>query len=74
MNFGIPADYLKLKQLGIDVKGKIVLARYGGGWRSIKPKVAAEHGAIACLIYSDPHEDGYSQGDVYPDGPFAAPA
>ncbi len=70
VNFGIPADYLKLKQLGIDVKGKIVLARYGGSWRGIKPKVAAEHGAIACLIYSDPHEDGYSQGDVYPDGPF----
>jgi N-acetylated-alpha-linked acidic dipeptidase len=70
VNFGIPADYVKLKQLGIDVKGKIVLARYGGSWRGIKPKVAAEHGAIACLIYSDPHEDGYSQGDVYPDGPF----
>ena len=70
VNFGIPADYVKLKQLGIDVKGKIVLARYGGSWRGIKPKVAAEHGAIACLIYSDPHEDGYSQGDAYPEGPF----
>jgi len=52
------------------VKGKIVLARYGGSWRGIKPKVAAEHGAIACIIYSDPHEDGYFQGEVYPDGPF----
>ena len=52
------------------MKGKIVLARYGGSWRGIKPKVAAEHGAIACIIYSDPHEDGYFQGDVYPDGPF----
>jgi N-acetylated-alpha-linked acidic dipeptidase len=70
VNFGIPADYETLTKLGIDVKGKIVLARYGGSWRGIKPKVAAEHGAIACIIYSDPHEDGYAQGDVYPDGPF----
>ena len=70
VNYGIPADYDTLKTLGIDVKGKIVLARYGGSWRGIKPKVAAEHGAIACIIYSDPHEDGYFQGDVYPDGPF----
>jgi N-acetylated-alpha-linked acidic dipeptidase len=70
VNFGIPADYETLQKLGIDVKGKIVLARYGGSWRGIKPKVAAEHGAIACLIYSDPHEDGYFQGEVYPDGPF----
>jgi N-acetylated-alpha-linked acidic dipeptidase len=70
VNFGIPADYETLDKLGISVKGKIVLARYGGSWRGIKPKVAAEHGAIACIIYSDPHEDGYFQGDVYPDGPF----
>ncbi|HJZ78287.1 MAG TPA: transferrin receptor-like dimerization domain-containing protein [Vicinamibacterales bacterium] len=70
VNFGVPADYDTLAKLGIDVKGKIVLARYGGSWRGIKPKVAAEHGAIACLIYSDPHEDGYFQGEVYPDGPF----
>jgi N-acetylated-alpha-linked acidic dipeptidase len=70
VNYGIPADYETLKKLGIDVKGKIVLARYGGSWRGIKPKVAAEHGAIACIIYSDPHEDGYFQGEVYPDGPF----
>src|SRR5262245_8789400 len=70
VNFGVPGDYETLAKLGIDVKGKIVLARYGGSWRGIKPKVAAEHGAIACLIYSDPHEDGYFQGDVYPDGPF----
>ena len=70
VNFGIPADYETLAKLGISVKGKIVLARYGGSWRGIKPKVAAEHGAIACLIYSDPHEDGYFQGDVYPEGPF----
>src|SRR5262245_54459015 len=70
VNFGVPGDYETLGKLGIDVKGKIVLARYGGSWRGIKLKVAAEHGAIACLIYSDPHEDGYFQGDVYPDGPF----
>ncbi len=70
VNFGVPADYETLATLGIDVKGKIVLARYGGSWRGIKPKVAAEHGAIACIIYSDPHEDGYFQGEVYPDGPF----
>jgi len=70
VNFGIPADYETLDKLGISVKGKIVLARYGGSWRGIKPKVAAEHGAIACIIYSDPHEDGYFQGDVYPDGPY----
>jgi N-acetylated-alpha-linked acidic dipeptidase len=70
VNFGIPSDYETLDKLGISVKGKIVLARYGGSWRGIKPKVAAEHGAIACIIYSDPHEDGYFQGEVYPDGPF----
>ncbi|HZR22783.1 MAG TPA: transferrin receptor-like dimerization domain-containing protein [Vicinamibacterales bacterium] len=70
VNFGIPADYDELKKMNVDVRGKIVLARYGGSWRGIKPKVAAEHGAVACIIYSDPHEDGYYQGDVYPDGPF----
>jgi len=70
VNFGIPADYETLDKLGISVKGRIVLARYGGSWRGIKPKVAAEHGAIACIIYSDPHEDGYFQGEVYPDVPF----
>jgi N-acetylated-alpha-linked acidic dipeptidase len=72
VNFGVPADYDELQKLGVDVKGKIVLARYGGSWRGIKPKVAAEHGAIGCLIYSDPREDGYFQGDIYPDGPFRA--
>src|SRR5205823_1039107 len=53
-----------------DVKGKIVIAKYGGSWRGIKPKVAAEHGAIGCIIYSDPADDGYWQGDVYPGGAF----
>jgi N-acetylated-alpha-linked acidic dipeptidase len=68
VNYGIPSDYDELEQRGIDVKGKIVIARYGGSWRGIKPKVAAEHGAIACLIYSDPKNDGFYQGDVYPKG------
>jgi N-acetylated-alpha-linked acidic dipeptidase len=63
---GIPADYDELAERGVDVKGKIVIARYGGSWRGIKPKVAAEHGAIGCIIYSDPAGDGYFQGDVYP--------
>jgi N-acetylated-alpha-linked acidic dipeptidase len=70
VNYGMPADYEKLKELGISVKGKIVLARYGAGWRGIKPKVAHENGAIGCLIYSDPRDDGYFQGDVYPHGPY----
>jgi len=70
VNYGIPADYELLERNGVDVKGKIVIARYGGSWRGIKPKVAAEHGAIGCLIYSDPHDDGYFQGDVYPKGAY----
>jgi len=68
VNYGLPQDYEQLEELGIDVKGKIVIARYGGSWRGIKPKVAAERGAIGCLIYSDPRDDGYFQGDVYPKG------
>ena len=70
VNYGIPKDYETLAQKGIDVKGKIVIARYGGSWRGIKPKVAAEHGAIGCIIYSDPHDDGYFEGDVYPAGAY----
>lgn len=70
VNYGIPADYEALARRGISVKGAIVIARYGGSWRGIKPKVAAEHGAIGCLIYSDPADDGYSQGDVFPKGPM----
>jgi N-acetylated-alpha-linked acidic dipeptidase len=68
VNYGVPRDYEELERRGIDVKGKIAIARYGGSWRGIKPKVAAEHGAIGCLIFSDPSGDGYSQGDVYPKG------
>jgi N-acetylated-alpha-linked acidic dipeptidase len=68
VNFGVPADYEELERRGIDVKGKIVLARYYGSWRGIKPKVAAEHGAVGCIIFSDPHEDGFFNGPVYPEG------
>ena len=70
VNYGIPGDYEELARMGIDVKGKIILARYGGSWRGIKPKVAYEHGAIGCIIFSDPKDDGYGRGDVYPKGPF----
>lgn len=70
VNYGVPKDYDELERRGINVKGKIVIAKYGGSWRGIKPKVAAEKGAIGCLIYSDPKDDGYGQGDVYPKGPF----
>ena len=68
VNYGMPADYERLEELGVDVKGKLVIARYYGGWRGIKPKVAAEHGAIGCIIYSDPKDDGYYGDDVYPLG------
>jgi N-acetylated-alpha-linked acidic dipeptidase len=70
VNYGVPADYDVLERNGVDVKGKIVIARYGGSWRGIKPKVAAEKGAIGCIIYSDPRDDGYFQGDVYPKGAY----
>lgn len=70
VNRGIPADYDELEKMGVSVKGKIVIAKYGGSWRGIKPKVAYEHGAVGCIIYSDPEDDGYAAGDVYPDGAF----
>ena len=62
VNYGMPDDYKELARRGIDVKGKIVIARYGQGWRGLKPKLAYEHGAVGCLIYSDPQDDGYSAG------------
>ena len=68
VNYGIPDDYEKLERMGVSVKSAIVIARYGNSWRGIKPKVAAEHGAVGCLIYSDPADDGYVQGDVFPNG------
>jgi len=70
VNYGIPADYDELARHNISVKGAIVIARYGGSWRGIKPKVAAEHGAVGCLIYSDPRDDGYGAGTVFPNGPM----
>ncbi|HXY97162.1 MAG TPA: transferrin receptor-like dimerization domain-containing protein [Steroidobacteraceae bacterium] len=73
LNYGMAKDYQELARRGIDVKGKIVIARYGSGWRGLKPKLAQEHGAIGCIIYSDPHEDGYAQGDVYPQGGWRPP-
>jgi N-acetylated-alpha-linked acidic dipeptidase len=73
VNYGVPADYEELERRGISVKGAIVIAKYGGSWRGIKPKVAAEHGAIGCLIYSDPADDGYGGGAVFPKGPMRPP-
>jgi len=70
VNYGRPVDYEQLERFGVSVKGAIVIARYGASWRGIKPKVAAEHGAIGCLIYSDPRDDGYFGGEVFPDGPM----
>jgi len=73
VNYGVPADYDELDRMGISVKGAIVIARYGGSWRGIKPKVAFEHGAVGCLIYSDPRDDGYAEGDVFPKGAWRPP-
>ena len=70
VNYGIPEDYETLESKGLSVEGKIVIARYGRSWRGIKAKLAQTHGAIACLIYSDPRDDGYYQGQTYPDGPY----
>ncbi len=70
VNYGIPADYEQLEKMGVSVKGAIVIAKYGQSWRGIKPKLAAEKGAIGCIIYSDPHDDGYHAGDVYPKGAY----
>src|ERR1700742_4196899 len=69
VNYGIPADYEELARHGVSVKGAIVIARYGESWRGIKPKLAAEHGAVGCILYSDPRDDGYGIEDVYPAGP-----
>ncbi len=69
VNYGIPSDYEELQRMGISVQGTIVIAKYGQSWRGIKPKLAAEHGAVGCLVYSDPKDDGYVQGEVYPKGP-----
>jgi N-acetylated-alpha-linked acidic dipeptidase len=73
VNYGMREDYLQLQRLGVSVKGKIVIARYGEGWRGLKPKLAQDNGAVGCIIYSDPRDDGYAAEDVYPQGP-ARPA
>ena len=73
VNYGIPEDYEQLARLGVSVKGAIVIAKYGHSWRGIKPKVAAEHGAVGCLIYSDPNEDGFKQGETFPAGAWRPP-
>src|ERR1700722_11769074 len=73
VNQGMPDDYKELEREGISVNGRIVLSRYGGGWRGLKPKLAYEHGAVGCLIYSDPRDDGYGAGDTYPKGGFRPP-
>ena len=73
VNYGLPEDYEKLDRLGISVKGAIVIAKYLHSWRGIKPKVAAEHGAIGCLIYSEPQDDGYTRDNVFPAGPMRPP-
>jgi N-acetylated-alpha-linked acidic dipeptidase len=70
VNYGLPDDYATLRKAGVDVKGKIVIARYGNSFRGVKAKVAEENGAIGLIIYSDPADDGYAQGDVYPKGPW----
>ena len=70
VNYGVPEDYEVLERRGISVKGAIIIARYGHSWRGIKPMVGAEHGAIGCIIYSDPRDDGYAGGLVFPKGPF----
>ena len=69
-NYGLPNDYDALKKIGVDIKGKIVIVRYGNSFRGVKAKVAEDHGAVGCIIYSDPADDGYMQGDVYPKGPW----
>jgi len=73
VNYGAPADYEQLESMGVSVKGAIVIARYGQTWRGIKPKLAAEHGAVGCIIYSDPHDDGYFVSPTFPDGPMRPP-
>src|SRR5579872_767750 len=73
VNYGMQDDYLMLERLGVSVTGKIAIARYGKGWRGVKPKLAQDHGAVGCIIYSDPAEDGYAVDDTYPAGPMRPP-
>src|SRR5690349_20492291 len=73
VNYGRREAYEVRDRMGISVKGAIVIARYGRSWRGIKPKVAWEHGAVGCIIYSDPQQDGYAAGDVFPRGGLRPP-
>ena len=73
VNYGMQDDYKTLERLGVSVKGKIVIARYGGGWRGLKPTLAHDHGALGCIIYSEPKDDGYSVDETYPVGPMRPP-
>ena len=73
VNYGMPDDYRALERMGVSVKGRIVIARYGGGWRGLKLKLAQDHGAVGCILYSDPRDDGYSTDLTYPDGPARPP-
>lgn len=73
VNYGMQSDYKALERMGVSVKGKIVIARYGAGWRGLKPKLAQDHGAVGCIIYSDPVDDGYAVEDTYPEGPARPP-
>ena len=73
VNYGLIEDYAQLDSIGVDVRGRIVIARYGRSFRGIKAREAERHGAIALLIYSDPADDGYVRGDVYPEGPMRPP-
>jgi N-acetylated-alpha-linked acidic dipeptidase len=74
VNYGAPADFERLKTMGIPVAGKIVLVRYGGPFRGLKVKEAQDRGAAGVLIYSDPADDGYIKGDIYPEGPMRPPS
>src|ERR1700678_945275 len=69
-NYGTPEDFAKLEKLKIDVRGKIVLVRYGQNFRGVKEFIAQEHGAAGVILYSDPFDDGWRRGDKYPVGPW----
>ncbi|MEI9996728.1 MAG: M28 family peptidase [Rhizomicrobium sp.] len=69
VNYGMPDDYKALERMGVSVKGKIAIVRYGAGWRGLKPKLAQDHGALGCIVYSDPKDDGYAVDTPYPEGP-----
>lgn len=74
VNYGTKEDFEKLESLGISVKGKIVLARYGGNFRGYKTKYAEAYGALGCIIFTDPEDSGYMRGLVYPEGTFYSPS